>query len=313
MTVNGNPALVKIAPKFNQAAYFDGDGDYLEVPDNDDWYFGSGNFTIDFWVKTNSISSDIGFCGQYQPPNNNMIRLSFSPTVGLSFYDQTGSIYVTQGDTEGWEANQWTHVALVRNGSNWLFFINGVNKQTRSNGNSVTNKAANLDIGMAERDGGAYDYLNGYLDDFRITKGEALWTSDFTPPTSAATTNANTKLLLDFDGDFDDLSTSDHTATANGDVKTVDMNNQFDEAMSFDGTGDYLSIPDSEDWNFGSGDFTVDTWINRSSSGDEYSIFDTTAGYTGIELTVNTNNKLELSVTDGGTWFINQVESSMTV
>jgi len=36
--------------------------------------------------------------------------------------------------------------------------------------------------------------------------------------------------------------------------------------MYFDGTGDYLSIPVSNDFNFGSGDFTIDLWVRRAES-----------------------------------------------
>ena len=84
----------------------------------------------------------------------------------------------------------------------------------------------------------------------------------------------NTKLLLHLDGtdnsttdaDFIDSSASSHTVTQEGDAKLENTEKQFGETSAyFDGTGDYLSVPDSDDWEFGSGDFTIDFWVNFST------------------------------------------------
>ena len=56
VTVNGNPQINNTA-KFSQAGYFDGTGDYLEIADSDDWNFGTGNFTIDFWSYSSDYTS----------------------------------------------------------------------------------------------------------------------------------------------------------------------------------------------------------------------------------------------------------------
>ena len=59
-------------------------------------------------------------------------------------------------------------------------------------------------------------FLEGYISNLRITKGEALWTSTFTPPTEPYTTTSGTVLLLHPDGDD---SESQHTLTFNNDTK----------------------------------------------------------------------------------------------
>ena len=56
VTVNGDPDLT--TGKFDGAMSFDGAGDYLNVPDSEDWNIGSGDFTIDFWVKINNLTTD---------------------------------------------------------------------------------------------------------------------------------------------------------------------------------------------------------------------------------------------------------------
>ena len=58
------------------------------------------------------------------------------------------------------------------------------------------------------------------------------------------------------------------TITAYGNASTSNATGKFSNSAAFDGTGDSLRVPDSGDWDFGTGDFTVDMWINaRSVSG----------------------------------------------
>lgn len=61
ITQNGNPQITDTA-KFSQAGFFDGDGDYLSIPDSDDWDYSNGSFTIDTWVYLNNgaLSNLIG-------------------------------------------------------------------------------------------------------------------------------------------------------------------------------------------------------------------------------------------------------------
>jgi len=65
---------------------------------------------------------------------------------------------------------------------------------------------------------------------------------------------------------FSDSSPSKHTITANGHVTHSVTQSKFSGgSIYFDGNGDYLSVTDSSDWSFGSGDFTVDAWINLAN------------------------------------------------
>ena len=62
---------------------------------------------------------------------------------------------------------------------------------------------------------------------------------------------------------FSDSSPSKHTITANGDVTHSNAQSKFTGgSIYFDGTGDYLSLPASTDFDLGTGDFTVDVWVN---------------------------------------------------
>lgn len=68
---------------------------------------------------------------------------------------------------------------------------------------------------------------------------------------------------------FTDSSTSAHTVIPNGNAKITGLADEFKEAMYFDGSGDYLSVADSADWDFGSGDFTVDFWFKKTGTESE--------------------------------------------
>lgn len=78
-----------------------------------------------------------------------------------------------------------------------------------------------------------------------------------------------TKLLIHADGinsSFIDSSPGNKTITVNGNVTQSSTQFVFGgKSAYFDGTGGYLSLADSDDWNFGSGDFTIDGWINPAS------------------------------------------------
>jgi hypothetical protein len=80
------------------------------------------------------------------------------------------------------------------------------------------------------------------------------------------TVDANTKLLIHFDGidnqtTFTDDGTNTHTVTTNGGAKVATSTSKFGQSGYFDGTGDFLSIADHADWNFGTTALTIDFWI----------------------------------------------------
>ena len=84
--------------------------------------------------------------------------------------------------------------------------------------------------------------------------------------------DSDTKLLLHFDGANNSTTINDdgdtgHTCTANGDAKLKTAYKKFGTASCyFDGTGDYISVPDHADWTFGAGKFTVDFWVRYAET-----------------------------------------------
>jgi hypothetical protein len=164
--------------------------------------------------------------------------------------------------------NTWYHIAIVRNGNTWYTFIDGDSKsKTLEDGAYTADLGSSYSQGL--RIGFRTDYpLNGYVDEFRISTN-VRYTSNFTPSTTAFTSDANTTLLLHFEGaenstTFTDSGITGHTITPNGDVKIVNLCKFGGASCYLDGTGDDLSIPNSTDWDLGTagnGDFTLEFWL----------------------------------------------------
>lgn len=189
MTANGDAQIDTAQSVFGGASgLFDGN-DYVSASDSDDFYFGTDDFTIDFRVRWNGTPGETGFIGQSngggsQPKWGFYWNVSgLSATNKLYFLDQNGSNSVTATTTWLPSADTWYHVAIVRNGNNWYFFVDGTQIGTTvSNSHTVQQVSSELRVGS---DGEDYKYLTGWLDEVRISKGIARWTSNFTPPTEA--------------------------------------------------------------------------------------------------------------------------------
>ncbi len=112
------------------------------------------------------------------------------------------------------------------------------------------------------------------------------------------TPDSYTKLLIHSDTSdgsttFVDLSNGSHTITANGDAQHKIAQKKFGaSSMYFDGTGDYLSIPDSSDWTFGTEDFTIDMWIYPTSVN--------VGGYNEVWLGATTNQYIAFGINNSG-------------
>ena len=170
--------------------HFDGTGDILTIADHVDWTFGTGDFTIDFWFRaptvlatqrlfgwTNSAGdSDSGIRGYIGSTGYLGITLAFDSNP----VKYIAGVSLLQVDT-------WYHIALVRYGTGFVLYLGGnvENFETITDSDSIVDPAQGLAIGRS----GDHDnyYFTGYIDEFRISKGIARWTTTFTPPTSAYT------------------------------------------------------------------------------------------------------------------------------
>jgi hypothetical protein len=184
ITPVGNAQISTAQSKFGGASIaFDGTGDYLQSPSSTDFVLGTGDFTLETWVYPLGFASgppnynDYGSLFDFRTANavqSNILLTPLGSSTIILYVD--GSTRITGTSLA---LNQWAHVALTRNSGTTKLFINGTQAgsnyaDTNNYTSSVFRAAGNI----------AGDTFNGYLDDLRITKGVARYTSNFTPPTT---------------------------------------------------------------------------------------------------------------------------------
>jgi len=207
ITAYGNAQISTAQSKFGGASgLFSGSGAYLSATDSTDWAFGSGDFTIDFWIRFNAFPTSGNlemFFSQYFTSNNHQYFSLYNNGGTLQWYIEVasgGSLIVSYAvnPVVSLSLNTWYHVVYVRSGNSWMIFQNG--SQCGATGTysiTVPDFAAATYIGTYNT---ANSFLNGWLDEFRVSKGVARWTSNFTPPTGTYASDSNTVLLLHMDG-----------------------------------------------------------------------------------------------------------------
>jgi len=112
--------------------------------------------------------------------------------------------------------------------------------------------------------GGSGNYTSGYMSDVRITKS-AVYTRNFVPPTQPLQTVQNTTLLLNMDKSAISDKSGKVVLETVGDAKVSTVQKKYGtSSMYFDGSGDYLTFPSNPQYAFGTGDFTVECWVNSA-------------------------------------------------
>ena len=172
---------------------FDGSGDYLSLASSGDFALGTDDWTVEWFAYPTSST-------QYQR-HFYLEGASFSNIDGV-FADSSGIAFGRTGvwgsSTASNPLNQWNHYALVHDSTNMRLYINGVQVITDSN-NFGTDATKSLNIGYSNSTFGGY--FTGNISNFRILKGTALYTSNFTPPTTELEVTPETVLLCCHDGE----------------------------------------------------------------------------------------------------------------
>ena len=279
---------------------FDG-SDKITIASSSDFSFGTGDFTVEMWFyqkDTNASSTQRG-----------VFQLS-TISGGLAGGTRAGGIFINTGVHAGGTANNqgmrciignseaiigtstaavklnaWNHVVVSRESGTARFFLNGELLDSESSSENIT--GTNMVLGGYHSD----SYLmNGYMSDIRITKGEAVYTSAFTPPQSL-TAGTNTKLLLT--GGESDESSSEHSLTFSGAYPTAKFG---DGSYYFDGSGDYITVSDYDGLHFGtSEDFTVEFWLNALKN-DIYLLDKSVGGHADFSMQLSSNGRIRLLV-----------------
>jgi hypothetical protein len=200
---NNNSATIDTSQsKFGGASgkFVASSSQYLSLADSADWYFGTGSFTVDFQIRFNTLpsaSSGSPFVRQYVDDTHRWYLYVYNTagTYSLNFYTNNAGTYFNFGrdSSPALTTGIWYHIALVRSGNSWYWFQSGSQLGTTgSYTNTIPDFAAALQIAYDVNNG----YLDGWLDELRISKGIAYWTSNFNVPSSPYARNSYTVLLL---------------------------------------------------------------------------------------------------------------------
>ncbi len=189
-TARGNAQLDTAQKEFGTASgLFNGAaGTKVDTDDSADWSFGTGNFTVDFWVMFNDLSGSyytIWSTGEGAPDYANRITTQYAVATTTLWFSALVSSSSVADYTFSWtpDTAQWYHLAYVRNGTSFKIFIDGVSQALTENTAISTNTMPN--VSALFNVGGQFNTqygLNGWVDEFRVSKDIARWTANFTPP-----------------------------------------------------------------------------------------------------------------------------------
>ena len=180
--IQGGAYVDEAQGQFGASVYCDGAGDFLEAADSTDWDFGNSEFTVDFWMRTTTSGVQkyiiSRWAGAYIDWGISMESGGYLRAYGSDLGDNSYPIFLVGSTTVNDGA--WHHVAFVRNGATAYLFIDGNQDAIDTSADVDLTHATVLDVGA---DGQGGRNFNGHIDELRITKGIAQWTSGFTPPT----------------------------------------------------------------------------------------------------------------------------------
>jgi len=226
---SGNPAISANSPfvsldTTSGSGYFDGSGDFLSLPDNAALNPDTSDFTIEAWIYPISTSSLQVI--HYKSENDGtgvLLAINNAGAGKVNFYiGNSGSWIVLIDSSTLISTNSWYHIAGTRSGNTYTLWLNGLSVGTATNAGSPSVTANDLRIGRW-RSALPYDF-NGYISNYRLVKGTAVYTGPFTPPTkslarsgtdSAASYTSTTNVNTSFPASATSLLTLQTRAPAN--------------------------------------------------------------------------------------------------
>ncbi len=179
-------------------------GQKVEIASNSDFAWGTGNYTIECYIKLvsgNTMSHPLLFEGRPASSNGTYTTFYFNGNNQLALYTNGAHVFDPSADT-AIPYDQWNHVALVRSGTGTnetKLYINGTLAESGTDANNYGSQRCAF--GPGSHSWGAGGAYMGQVTSYRVTKGQAIYTSNFTPTyepltlISQGATASNVKLL----------------------------------------------------------------------------------------------------------------------
>ena len=228
VTANGDAQLSTAQKKFGSASLvLDGTGDYLDIVSQNDFGFGTGDFTVEGQFYFDTVAGTQGLVDfRAGADSDDGIYLNLNagnPEVYINGVTVLASATTLSTGT-------WYHIAVARSGTDLKLFVDGVEVDSAVDSTDM-DVAKPVIIGA--KWSGLAEYLDGNVDELRISKGAGRYTGAFTAPLSEFVSDGDTKLLLHFNGTdasttfVDDTLNSQDLRFSNGATATyVDLADQ---------------------------------------------------------------------------------------
>ena len=204
---------------YGTSTYMDGNG-LISTPDNNDFDFGIGDFTVEIWARANATSGDQYIVSWENPTGGTRPNAGHA---GINIYNGNWRIggfnqYLIGGNT-GLQSETWMHIAMSRVSGTLRAFVNGTLIGSVNATGVQFSCSSNFTLGKYA--GAAGHRFVGYLQDLRVYKGVGKYINNFTP----ASTNPD--ILPD---------------TPSGVVTKSKLKKITEGAVAFDGSGDQLEV-----------------------------------------------------------------------
>ena len=254
--------------------------DHLQIAANSDFDFGTEDFTVEWWQYLNGKQDEYQTVLSINYGTNPNLAIQSVTTTKTAQKVYVNGTTVTFTEESDGPISTWVHYALVRNGSgssNLKIYRDGVQTGQGTYSGDIGSSSSTNYIG------GYPSYstvdLKGFISNFRIVKGTALYTANFKPPMRELENIPGTVLLACQSKTDASLEKTGKTITINGNAVASELtpgiltpvpraggSSAIKGSVEFDGTGDYMTVTETEDFDFGTGDFTIEYWYWESNN-----------------------------------------------
>jgi len=301
-TITGNPVISTAQSKFGGASlYVNGNSSahtnyaLVDLGPGQDFTF-DGDYTMDWWQYVVQYTDSWGTVlaiGNSAPGAPDWAFCNSAAYLGVGW---SGSSLCAMTGCPTFQApptDSWHHIALTRAGASFRVFVDGALAYQSTSSSTVGGRFLSISGAVCEAPGASDNGdLNGYIDELRVVKGVAVWTSDFTPPTApytavdllppdggitgtGGTTGSDGGSGLVGYWKFDDENgivavdssgTGNNGTLINGPAWTT---GKVGGALSFDGVDDYVDASDTN-LPIGNSSATLSAWIKTTQTGEIY-------------------------------------------
>jgi len=302
ITLTGTPILSTAQSKFGISSLSLDGSSYVTVASDDRFAYNKEDFTIECFIRLNSIGGTQTIIDQRTAGNEAAILIDVQATGAVRLYI-LGTARITSATLV--TANTWTHIAVSRASGTTRLFVNGTVQSTTYTDANVY-AARPVAIGVNAISGSAY--TTGYIDEVRISRGVSKYTTTFTPTSSAFTSDANTMLLMHLD------NVNGSTAITSTIGSWVGLTYGSGLFVAVNSVGQTSWSPDGITWNSSTlpTSSTILSGVQITGGGGSFTCTSTAIQLVvGQSVTVSGNNTGDSTITNG-TYYISTTNGKTT-